>query len=1081
MAFDLATAKPVGDSSSDQAPAKPRGKFDLATAKPVGVPGNGGGGAAPFNAGSAAAAAGYGRGGRAPTPETLAAMRDNALTRTVQGAIDDPAAVATAGAAGFNRGVADVAGIPADTGQNILDLGKVALGPIYNVATRKPGTVPVAKPGPYGSGRSLDVDENGNLVPTRVGASEDIPDWLLPPDRRYVVGTGDYNAALLDKASAAVGGGPVTVNPAPENPAARLVYGTARAVPGALTGRQALASGAGGAAQTVVAEAGGDPALQAIAGLGGNRAIESTPPRAQAPRAATPEQPKTGGETIRVYHGTDAPEFNQFRTGSAQGWGNGIYLTDTPEAASQFGKRIIAADVTLKNPYRGGGIDETVLENTQAWQKIKDKYASAHDAWKEDGRFAGEALRELGYDGIITEGTNDVQGKEVVAFSPSQVRIVKGGEGAAASTGSADLRNVPDAIKSESFDDVDSAMRNTDQRFPRVQVGSKVSGLEVLPDVPNTSSISGVSNDYEVLPGIREVPMSAFENPGGGYVSKTDRDRVRTLSGQLKESGQIKPLIVVRDADGMYVLEGGHRLSALHANGARSVPALVVLDVEGDLVKTQQAPTPENAAQAALPQKSAPAPMTATAAPRSTMYTDLEGSTPRKPPKFVEKVPQAEGGQSLGIGEQARRKDILRRVGVGELRNSAVQGDAKAAATDYQMSKLDNAQGQHMSRVMQSEREALSNFAERVAEDTGGTRGTDQAANLQRGTNIVAPLDGIRDFFDNRTKALYKVADQRAKGKPFDTAKTREIVADKSEFLGTTEGEALLRGVRARMEKLGMTDADGTPQRTTVQQAERLKQYLGNQWTQRTSHLIKRLKEAIDDDVLSAAGEDIYKRARALRAERARLLDDPQGIARILDSEGPQGINRAVAVERIGDVMSTLPVAQFSHIVSVLTNAPAELRGPAQAALAEIKSHFANKVAEIGNKTQAQWNSKGVSNYLNDNSARLRVLFSPEELQRFADLNDAGHILKFDSSYPGAAVQAHNLTRARAVEGMMTVAGTTVGGAMAGPVGMAAGAAFGNALGHRFSKGITERAGLKAAKKRTTDLRAEDRNALSLE
>lgn len=728
-----------------------------------------------------------GRGGAPPSAATLAAMRDNGLTRFVEGVVDDPLGVATAGAAGVNRGVVDLAGLPVDTAQNVLDIGKSAIGPL--VAERVPSRPVQQPPTLAATGRTMyDVAEDGSLVPSRTFESRRIPDALIVPDRAQVVGSGDWLANKLDAGTEAIGAGPVTQNPLPGNPAARLVHATGRAVPGALTARQFASNTAGGAAQGVVAEAGGDPGTQAIAGLVGGRAAEGAP-------RTTQQQPRTQAQ---------------------------------PPAEPQ-------------------------------------------------------------------------------------------------------------------------------------------------------------------------APLTASGQP-------------------------------------------------------RALPR-----------------EPE-----AAPQR----PLTAEGAERATPYTDLEGSSPRRPPKFVEQTPVAEGGAQLGLGDQARRKDILRRVGIGELRNSAVQGDAKAASTDFQMSKLDNAQGQHMSRVLNSEREAVEAFAERIATETGGTRGTGQTENLARGTNILAPLDGIRASFDSRTQHLYKIADERAKGKPFDTNKTREIVGDESEFLGTVEGESLLRGVKARMKALKMTDADGTPQRTTVQQAERLKQWLGDAWSPRTSRLIKRLKQAIDDDVLSAAGEDVYARARALRAERARVLDDPQGLAKILDADGPQDINRAVATERVGDVITTLPVAQFSHIVKTLTEAPASLREPAQAALAEIKSQFANKVLEIGTKTQTQWNAKGVSKYLNDNSARLRVLFTPDEMRRFADLNDAGHILRFDSSYPGAHVQAQNLKRAAVVEHGSVAAGTAIGAGVGGPFGAMVGAGVGKVIGDKMGGRMRDRAGLKAAKARTTDLRNEPQNAL---
>ncbi len=465
-----------------------------------------------------------------------------------------------------------------------------------------------------------------------------------------------------------------------------------------------------------------------------------------------------------------------------------------------------------------------------------------------------------------------------------------------------------------------------------------------------------------------------------------------------------------------------------------------------------------------------PRELTASGTPRAAAYTDLEGAAKKNaPPKFVEETPIAHEGRQLPPEQQATREQILERVGIPEVRNSAIAGDAKAAATDFQMSRLDSDEGQHMTRVLTGEREALGTYAEQLAQDTGGTRGLGQTETLQRGQNIVAPLDSLKQFFDDRIASLYRTADMRAEGRPFELAETKKIIGDESEFLGTTDGEALLKGARSRMRNLGLIDAEGAALPATVQAAERFKQWLGDKWTPRTSRLIRRLKESIDDDVMKAAGEDIYKSARALRAERARILDDPKGISKIMDAEGPEGINRSVAVEKIPDTLTTLPVAQFEHIVKVLNDAPAEIRPQAQAALAEIKSQFANKVQEIGSKQATQWNAKGVSKYLNDNAARMKAVFSKEELKKFADLNDAGHILRFDSSYPGASVQATNLLRAKVVEGGLAAVGGAAGSVL-GPVGAAVGTYGLQKIGARLSRGMNERSALAAAKARTKTL-----------
>lgn len=459
------------------------------------------------------------------------------------------------------------------------------------------------------------------------------------------------------------------------------------------------------------------------------------------------------------------------------------------------------------------------------------------------------------------------------------------------------------------------------------------------------------------------------------------------------------------------------------------------------------------------PSPTAP-PLNAEAASRAKPFTSLEGEIP----KFEEAPATVKTGR-VSETEQASRAETLRRIGLEEIRESALTGDAKAAATEYQTSKLDNAPGNFMRNVLDQERTALSNFSDKLVRESGGSIGTDQSALHSRGTSIIEPLDSLKEYFDSETSRLYKAADARAGNKPIDTPKTREILSDESEFLGTVEGESLYKGVRARMKSLGMIDAEGNSLPVTVKQAERFKQYLGDQWTPRTSRLIRRLKESVDDDVMAGAGEDLYKEARASRALRARTLDDPNGIAKLMDAEGPGGINRKVDIERIPDAVTGMGVNQFTHIIKTLKEIPEPLQPQAQAAIQEIRAQFANRVAEAGSSTQSLWNAKGVTKYLNANRERMAQVFTPEEMADFKALNDAGHILKKDQSYPGAAVQEHNLIKSGAMAALRG-GGTALGGAVGGPLGAAAGGIIGEKMAGKFS----ERSALKQTQKRVVKL-----------
>jgi hypothetical protein len=107
--------------------------------------------------------------------------------------------------------------------------------------------------------------------------------------------------------------------------------------------------------------------------------------------------------------------------------------------------------------------------------------------------------------------------------------------------------------------------------------GDTVDGRTVLADVPNTGSIQSELDEYTVLPGIREVSMDKFTLTGKSY-SPQENNRIARLADQILDSKEIKPLIVVIDREGPYILEGGHRADALKRLGARSFPAMVVLD-----------------------------------------------------------------------------------------------------------------------------------------------------------------------------------------------------------------------------------------------------------------------------------------------------------------------------------------------------------------------------------------------------------------------------------------------------------------------------------------------------------------------
>lgn len=112
-----------------------------------------------------------------------------------------------------------------------------------------------------------------------------------------------------------------------------------------------------------------------------------------------------------------------------------------------------------------------------------------------------------------------------------------------------------------------------------VKVGGKVDEYTVRADVPNTDSIGATLDDYEVLSGIRSVPISDFDPEYVRSISMDKLDaRTRRLADEIQKSKELSPMIVAYDAEGPYIIEGGHRFDALIASKAKNIPAVVVID-----------------------------------------------------------------------------------------------------------------------------------------------------------------------------------------------------------------------------------------------------------------------------------------------------------------------------------------------------------------------------------------------------------------------------------------------------------------------------------------------------------------------
>jgi hypothetical protein len=479
-----------------------------------------------------------------------------------------------------------------------------------------------------------------------------------------------------------------------------------------------------------------------------------------------------------------------------------------------------------------------------------------------------------------------------------------------------------------------------------------------------------------------------------------------------------------------------------------------------------------------------PADLSASGAPRAPYASVGEGGSP----VFEEDGPEAPPNHQLPAAEQARRAQVLTAIGVPPdtpIRSSALTGDPMAAAVDGQIAKLKNSEsGYAMQDALDTERQALSTYTKGLDGQGGTTIGNNETARQARGQTTAAGLGALDDWADTERRRLYIQANEDSGGKPVFAGNFHGLLSgDQADFVATTEGTALLKGIQARGKTLGFWDADGKPQPVPIQNVESMRQFLNKQWSPQTAGVVRDGKNALDTDVFTTGEGTPYAPARQFTQWQKNTLENPSGIAGIMDSSG--AVNRKVAFEDIGKKAESMPAAQFSHIVDTLRNPPPNVPAPVvakmQASIQALKSEFASQLSAVSDSTAGQANTRGVTKFMNDNSSKLQTLFnSPAEQLRLKNINDAHNILRYDASYPGAAAQKDILTKSgaatwahRSITGLGGLAGGAIGSAY-GPAGMATGASMGAGiaapLASKVSGGIAERAALKATQGRLQSL-----------
>lgn len=418
-------------------------------------------------------------------------------------------------------------------------------------------------------------------------------------------------------------------------------------------------------------------------------------------------------------------------------------------------------------------------------------------------------------------------------------------------------------------------------------------------------------------------------------------------------------------------------------------------------------------------------------------------------PQFNQPAPIPQGGMRPVQG-QLDTIALLKKIGLDDQRPATISGDRFGSGIDFENSKLANPIGEVTRGQLAKEQTALKSYAGGIVQDAGGQAPSPEAM----GQAIRAPMQGLSDHFDSAIGQLYDAAKTKAGDLgPVNPRTLNALMTDhgfRETLLSSTDGTSLLGSIDRQVKRFQGIPIPGEelpPAPNTVNSAENLRKWLNSQWSPGNSKMLGRVKEALDTDVATAGGAGVFDQARALHGLRRNTLDNPNGIGKLMTSDGPNGINQAIPDELVGPKLLTMPTNQFGHIVTMLKELPEGLQPAGQQALSEIKTEIARRVYKAGDSGGTQngpsvWNAANVTRELNANKSKMALVFSPDELDKFQTLHDAGHVIQTPMAYKGAAAQGYNYLQKGVLTGL-PASGAGLGAWLGGPLGAGVGSALG--------------------------------------
>ena len=391
--------------------------------------------------------------------------------------------------------------------------------------------------------------------------------------------------------------------------------------------------------------------------------------------------------------------------------------------------------------------------------------------------------------------------------------------------------------------------------------------------------------------------------------------------------------------------------------------------------------------------------------------------------------------QDAPATEQQLRSQIANEVlgDTGQVRSGVITGNENTLRQEYTEARSANPtpKSEILKRQIAEEQNALTRYAEKRIEATGASRNL--PSDYERGqlmNDAIAGDDGLTGFLKKEKQALYDEARNKVGNNPIQTDAVNKLLQNQQfrAGLGLKGNEGVAKSAEQLIElarTVGFEDRAGNvlpPNSISAWKAVR--EALNAEWTKDNASVIRKINDAIDQDIAKAGGQDLYKKADNLHKAEKKIFES-KGIKTLFGDVDPNGVQTATAFEAIPKKLNSMPIDQWKHIYDTYDEiSKGRVRGAdfdleitpelvqyAEAAKAEMRGALAREIYQAGAGKAGVWNQNSVNNILNARAKKIEHAFSPDEQRAFHTLNYAGHIMPGVHAYEGAALQAQRVSK----------------------------------------------------------------------